>query len=146
VPVTGESRTRTRKPSEIVLDVSEKRERGLLEHEPGLLGVESVGNTIEKSLDLAVHDNRVQALLASEVLVDQRFRDLGTLCDLLDRGCLETLSREDAASDLDELLATLLARHAGAPALLAHAAPRVPLRLLVFELLERHRLDIPSQP
>jgi hypothetical protein len=33
------------------------------------------------------------------------------------------LREKEASSDLDELLAALLARHAGAPALLAHAAP-----------------------
>jgi len=47
----------------IVLDVTQKRERGLLEHEPRLLGVETIGDPVEQSLDLAVHDHRVQTRL-----------------------------------------------------------------------------------
>src|SRR5262249_61778398 len=54
-------------------------------------------------LDLAVHDHRIQALLAAEVLVHDGLRDAGTLGDLLDRGRLVAALGEDQPADVDEL-------------------------------------------
>jgi hypothetical protein len=106
----------------------------------------SLNSPVEQRLDLAVHDHRVQTLFATEVFVDQGFRNPGSLSNLFDRSRLETLPREDVASDLNELLTTFMARHASATVLLAHAPTRARLRLLVLELLERNHLDIPCQP
>ena len=44
----------------------------------------------EQGGDLPVHDHRVQALLAAEMLVDHRFGDIRALGDLLDGGAVET--------------------------------------------------------
>ena len=67
----------------------------------------------EQALDLAVDDDGVEALLAAEVLVDDRLADAGRGGDLLDRGPLEALVGEVLATDADELLAPLAARHPG---------------------------------
>ena len=54
-------------------------------------------------LHLAVDDDRVQAFLAAEVLVDDRLRDLGALGDLLHRGRLVAALGEHGPPDLDQL-------------------------------------------
>ena len=62
----------------------------------------------------SIDDDRVQALLAAEVLVDDRLGDLSTGGDLLHRGTVEAALSEKATRDLDQLLAALGAGHPGA--------------------------------
>ena len=71
------------------------------------------GDGVEQRLDLAVDDDRVEPLLAAEVLVDDRLADLGRRRDLLDAGALEPLLGEQLAADVEQLLAPLLAGHPG---------------------------------
>ena len=66
---------------------------------------------VEQGADLAVDDDRVQALLAAEVLVDDGLGDLGRGGDLLDAGAVEALLGEQLAADVEQLLAPLLAGH-----------------------------------
>ena len=60
---------------------------------------------------IAVDDDRVEALLAAEVLVDHRLGDAGLRGDLLDGGGVEALLGEQGPADLDELFPTFLAAH-----------------------------------
>jgi hypothetical protein len=77
-------------------------------------GVERTGDGGGQPLHLAVDDDGVEALLAAEVLVDDRLRHAGPLGDLLDRGGLVAALGEQRAGDADELLASLLGGHADA--------------------------------
>src|SRR6185503_4489340 len=67
---------------------------------------------VEQGADLAVDDDRVEPLLAAEVLVDDGLAHLRRRGDLLDARALEALLGEQPAPDVQELLAPLLARHA----------------------------------
>ena len=73
-----------------------------------------MGDAVEQATHLAVDHNGVQALFAAEVLVDDRLADAGLLRDLLDAGAVEALRGEQAAPDVEQLLASLFARHADA--------------------------------
>ena len=63
---------------------------------------------------LAIDDDGVEALLAAEVLVDDRLRDAGLGGDLLDADRLEALLGEQPPADVEQLLAPLLPAHAHA--------------------------------
>ena len=96
------------------LDVVEQRQRRRLEQAAGgRLRAERHVDPVEEGADLAVDDDRVQALLAPEVLVDDRLRHARLGGDLLDAGALETLVGEQLPADLEQLLATLRTRHPG---------------------------------
>ena len=98
----------------IVLYVLEKRDRRLLEELTRGVAAERVAHGRHQRGDLAVDDDGVDALLAAEVLVDDRLRHLRTRRDLLDGGAPEAALREDLAGHPDELLAALGTRHPGA--------------------------------
>src|SRR6185312_6591755 len=70
------------------------------------------GDGVQQRLDLPVHDDRVEPLLAAEVLVHDGLADRSGGSDLLDAGALESLLREELAADVEQLCAPLLARHA----------------------------------
>ena len=78
----------------VVLDVVEQGERRLLEQLARVAAGERAGDGVEQALHLAVDDDGVQALLAAEVLVDDRLGDAGLRGDLLDRGALQALLGE----------------------------------------------------
>ena len=59
-----------------------------------------------------IDENRIQPFLAAEVLVDDGLGHAGFRRDLLDTDRLEAFVREEGTSDIEELLATLLAGHA----------------------------------
>src|SRR5207245_191442 len=65
------------------------------------------GDPVEECAYLPVDDDRVQALLAAEVLVDDRLGDLRTRRDLLDGGRVEAPFGEELAPDGDELFTSL---------------------------------------
>src|SRR5207248_8994353 len=66
-------------------------------------GGDGFGDAGYDAFHLPVDDDRVQALLAPEVLVHDRLGDLGPLRDLLHvRGLVPALG-EDATADLDQL-------------------------------------------
>src|SRR4051812_13437562 len=98
----------------LLLDVVEQGARRLLEQLARMATDERVGDVVEQPTDLAVDDDGVQTFLAAEVLVDDRFGDAGTLGDLLDAGAVEALAGEQRPADVEQLLATLLARHTDA--------------------------------
>jgi hypothetical protein len=75
---------------------------------------------IEQVAHLAIDDDGVQTLLAAEVLVDDGLGDAGLRGDLLDAHGLEALPREQPTTDVEQLLAALLAAH---PRALAHLRP-----------------------
>src|SRR5262249_49977770 len=100
-----------------LLDVVEQRERSLFEQVPRMAGRERRAHHREQLPNLAIDDDGVQPFLATEVLVDDRLGHLSARRDLLDGGSLEPARREQSASNLDQLLATLGARHARALAL-----------------------------
>src|SRR6266540_6331774 len=68
----------------------------------------------EQRGDLAVDHDGVQALLAAEVLVDDRLGDAGPGGDLLDRGAVEAALGEESPGDLDQLLAAFGRGHPAA--------------------------------
>ena len=86
------------------LDVVEQREGCLLQQYAGAVSGQGTLDAVEQGPHLAVDDDRVQALLAAEVLVDDGLGDPGLGGDLLDRGGLETLLREQRAAHLQQLL------------------------------------------
>ena len=65
----------------------------------------------DECLHLAVDDDRVQAFLASEVLVDDGLGDLRSGCDLLDAGRAEALFGKQRAPHGHQLLAACEAAH-----------------------------------
>jgi hypothetical protein len=72
----------------------------------------------EQAAHLTVDDDRVQPLLAAEVLVHDGLGHPRLGGDLLDRGRLEALLGEQLAADLDQLLASRGTGHARAASLL----------------------------
>ena len=76
----------------------------------------------QQLLHLAVDDDRVEALFAAKVLVDDRFGDARFRGDLLDRCGLEPTFGEEGAPHLDELLTTRRTGHARAASLLGLVA------------------------
>jgi hypothetical protein len=60
---------------------------------------------------LAVDDDRVETLLAAEVLVHHGFGDLGSFRDVFDRGCLVSNRGENGSTDIEKLSAPLLPGH-----------------------------------
>src|SRR5215469_16842917 len=99
-----ESRTRIRNASEEV-------DGGDLELRHCVLALKQPGGHREEPLDLAVNHDRVEAFLASEVLVHNRLGNAGPGGDLLDRGAVQAALGEQAPTDIEELLAPLLAGH-----------------------------------
>lgn len=69
---------------------------------------------VQQTAHLPVHHDRVQPLLAAEVLVHHRLGHPGLRRDLLHRRALEALRREQGATDLQQLLPTLRPCHPGA--------------------------------
>ena len=53
-----------------------------------------MGDRGEEGVDLAIDDDRIQTLFATEVLVDHRLRHASRSGDLLDRRALEALLGE----------------------------------------------------
>jgi len=94
------------------LDVIEEGQTCLLEEESGIRAAECIADGGEQLVHLAIDDDRVEALLATEVLVDDRLGHARLGCDLLDADRLEPLLCEEATADDEELLASLLAGHA----------------------------------
>ena len=76
----------------------------------------SRGGHGEEPLDLAVDDDRVQAFLAAEVLVDDGLGDAGLGGDLLDGGAVQAALGEQAPTDVEQLRPALLAGHSPAVA------------------------------
>src|SRR5450756_44242 len=96
------------------LDVAEQRERCALEQNLRVpTGGEGVGQRCRERLDLAIDHHRIDAFLAAEVLVHHRLGDPGPCGDLLDARAVEALLGEQPTADVQELLAALLAGHAG---------------------------------
>ena len=69
---------------------------------------------VEQPLDLTVYDDRVEAFLAAEVLVDDGFGHACLGGDLLDRGSLETAFGEQPPPDVEQLLAPFFTGHPSA--------------------------------
>jgi hypothetical protein len=84
----------------VLLDVPEQLDRGHLELGHRVLTLEQGGGHGEEPLDLAVHDDGVEAFLTAEVLVDHRLRDAGLGGDLLDRGAVQAALGEQAPPDV----------------------------------------------
>src|SRR5262249_46544683 len=94
------------------LDVTEQRDRGRFKLLPGVGAAENGRRRGEQAFYLTIHHDRVQALLAAEVLVDD---GLGHSClrrDLLDGGAFEAPLGEQPAADVEQLLPALPAGHA----------------------------------
>jgi hypothetical protein len=66
---------------------------------------------VQQIAHLPVDDDRVQPLLAAEVLVHHGLAHPGTRRDLLDRGCLEAALGEQRPADVEQLLAPLTSGH-----------------------------------
>ena len=94
------------------VDVVEERHAGLLEEESRMGPLECTTDHGQQVIHLAIHDDGVETLLATEMLVDDGLRDSCGGGDLLDRHRLEALVGEEGATDLDELLASFAAGHA----------------------------------
>ena len=92
----------------------ERQGRALDEHLGVPAGLEGPGQRAGQGLDLAVDDDGVHALLAAEVLVHDGLGHLGAGGDLLDARPLEPLLRDQLARHVEQLLAPLRPRHAGA--------------------------------
>ena len=107
-----ESRTRMRKPSEFSWMYRSSCDRGHLELGHGVLALEQRGRHRQEPLDLAVHDDGVQAFLAAEVLVHDRLGHAGLGGDLLDGGAVQAALGEQSPTDVQELLSALFAGHA----------------------------------
>src|SRR5215472_6543107 len=96
----------------VFLDVTEQRDRGRFKLLPGVGAAENGRRRGEQAFYLTIHHDRVQALLAAEVLVDD---GLGHSClrrDLLDGGAFEAPLGEQPAADVEQLLPALPAGHA----------------------------------
>src|ERR1035441_1114654 len=104
--VRAGARTRIRVPDQdaeavgVVVDVPEQGHRGRLEFLPAVIAVKERGRHRQQALHLPVHDDRVETLLAAEVLVHHRLRDVGLRRDLLDRGPFEPSLGEQPATDV----------------------------------------------
>ena len=98
-------------PFRLLLDVGQECLSGLLQHQARVLGIECCRDPAEELLHLPVDDHGVQALLAAEVLVDDRLGYLRALGDLFDRRRLVTLLCEEDATHVEQLLPALLAGH-----------------------------------
>ena len=96
----------------VVVDVIEQRHARLFQEGAGGARGERVGDGRQKIVHLAVDENRIQPFLAAEVLIDDGLGHTGFRRDLLDTDGLETFVREQGTSDIEQLLATLLAGHA----------------------------------
>src|SRR5690606_1782847 len=96
------------------LDVLEQRERGALDDPLGVpAGPQCPAQRLEEVLQLAVDDDCVHALLAAEVLVDDRLGDLRPRRHLLDARPLEPLLGEQGTADVEQLLTPLPGGHPG---------------------------------
>src|SRR6185295_14620372 len=100
-----------------LLHVGEEGERRALQPLARRAGRDRLDDARDDVLDLAVHDDRVEAFLAAEVLVDDRLRDAGAVRDLLDRCGLVAALREHHPADVDELRAPCRRGEAWAPRL-----------------------------
>src|SRR6516225_4744859 len=96
----------------VVLDVTEQRDRGRFELLPGVGAAENGRRRGEQAFHLTVHHNRVQALLAAEVLVHDGLGDSCLRRDLLDGRAFEAPLGEEPAADVEQLLPAFLAGHA----------------------------------
>src|SRR5207249_11242438 len=76
-----------------------------------MAGGEGRGDPFEDRPYLPVDHDRVEALLAAEVLIHNRLGDLRPRGDLLDRGRVEPALGEDSPADGDELFAALCGGH-----------------------------------
>ena len=106
-------------PVRAFLDVPHERECGALDALAWRTGGDRSGDLLDHVVHLAVDDDGVQALLATEVLIDDRFRDLGLLGDLLDRRALVALLGEHPSAHLDQLVAAIACREPG-PCAICH--------------------------
>ncbi len=106
----------------LVLDVDQQGQRRLLHHRAGVPLGQRRRDPLRERLHLAVDDDRVQAFLAAEVLVDHRLADPGAGRHLFDRGRLVAALGEQFAADVQQLLAPLGAGHSnpGAAGLIDH--------------------------
>ncbi len=96
------------------LDVVEQRHRRPFEElARAAIGGQGGGDPGGEEGDLAIDNDGIQALLATKVLVDDRFGNVGGCGDLLDAGPLEALVGEQGPAHLEELLAALAAGHSG---------------------------------
>ena len=97
------------------LDVPEQGERGPLDEGLGVPALlERRAERAGQGLDLPVDDDRVDALLAAEVLVHDGLGHLGAGGDLLDARAVEPLLGEQAARHVEQLRSALRPRHAEA--------------------------------
>ena len=104
----------------VALDVVEQAQGRVLQDEArALRGLQGRLQGGDECLHLAVDDDRVQAFLASEMLVDDGLGDLRPGGDLLDAGRAEALFGKQRASHGHQLLAACEAAHS-CP-LLSHA-------------------------
>ena len=83
---------------QLLLDVLEKGVGSLFEFDPRAIAAEGFRDSIQEASHLAIDKHRVQAFLASEVLVNDRLRYSSTLCDLFDRCRVETFLGEEGSS------------------------------------------------
>jgi hypothetical protein len=98
-------------PVGVVLDVPEQPDGGDLELLHGVRAAEQPGGHGQEPLHLAVHHDRVQPLLAAEVLVDHGLGHVGPGGDLLDRRAFQAALGEQAAAHVEQLLPAFLAGH-----------------------------------
>src|SRR4029077_10003275 len=95
-----------------LLRVAQEGQRRSLDALAGRPFGDRLDDAIQDVLDLPVDHDRVEPLLASEVLVHDRLGDAGALGDLLDRRRLVAALREQPTSDLDQLCAPRRRREA----------------------------------
>src|SRR5215467_1978079 len=95
----------------VVLDVAQQRDSGHFELLHGVFAAKQGRRHAEEAIDLTVDHHRVEPFLAAEVLVDNWLGDAGPGGNFLDRGAVQAALREQAAADVQELLAALLAGH-----------------------------------
>src|SRR5699024_3963077 len=117
VRVTGEHS----KPGRVLLHVAQQGQCCLLDPATRVLGGEGLAHHVQEGAHLPVDNDRVDALLATEVLIDHGFGDACPCGDFLHGRCVEPAFGEQLPTDLHKLLPTLFARHA----LAAHTDPLI---------------------
>ncbi len=96
------------------LDVGQQRQRDPLHPHPGSVVGQRRGDSVQQRRHLPIDHHRVQALLATEMFVDDRLGYVGALRDLFDRRPVVTAFGKQRSRDADELVTALGPRHPGA--------------------------------
>ena len=113
-----------------LLDVAQQRHRRALDAPPRPLALQRLGDLRAEVGELAVAHDRVEPLLASEVLVDHRLGHPRRGGDVLHRRGVVAVLGEDPSADLHQLMPPLGGGHPGPRCRYAHARHAPPLFLI----------------